>query len=206
MEVPLHWSTPPAWAELALEQPQALLSDHAHCELGAAASAQSMLLRRPGDARLVESMGALAVEELQHFRRVNRLLRSNSWSLAPAEKNPYVSGLHRILKQDHASGVSQTTPDYDASIVDRLLVAALIERRSLERFELLAEADSDGDIGRLYAELGPSEAGHARLFVELAQRFGPPDQVTARQGELSRAEGELIQGLPSGPRIHAGPA
>ncbi|MFT7542728.1 MAG: tRNA isopentenyl-2-thiomethyl-A-37 hydroxylase MiaE, partial [Gammaproteobacteria bacterium] len=57
MEVPLHWSTPPAWAELALEQPQALLSDHAHCELGAAASAQSMLLRRPGDARLVESMG-----------------------------------------------------------------------------------------------------------------------------------------------------
>ncbi len=206
MEVSLHWVTPPAWAELALEQPQALLSDHAHCELGAAAAAQSILLRRPGDARLVESMGALAVEELQHFRRVNRLLRANSWSLAPAEKNPYASGLHRIIKRDHASGVSQTTPEYDASIVDRLLVAALIERRSLERFELLTEADPAGEIGRLFAELGPSEAGHARLFVELAQRFGPPDQVAARLGELSRGEGELIRGLASGPRIHSGPA
>lgn len=199
--VPLRWATPRAWAEDALREPERLLVDHAHCELGAAAAAQSLLARRPGHARLVERMGALAVEELQHFRRVHRLLRARGAALRPAERNPYVAGLHRCLTP---RGAPAAEAEADVGMVDRLLVAALIERRSLERFELLA-AVGTGEVGALYAELAPSEAGHASLFVELAAEFGPPDLVDARLDALGLAEAQLVAGLPPGPRIHAGP-
>ena len=214
VDIPLYWHTPPSWAEAVLEEPDALLSDHAHCELGAAAAAQSLLARRPQDAFLVERMGAHAVEELQHFRRVHRLLRARGGTLVPAEKNPYVAGLHRLIASarqavpaatSRPTGGAPSPEGGDRGMVDRLLVAALVERRSLERFELLAQCDPEGELAKLYSELGPSEAGHARLFGELALRLGPPERVALRLEELARAESELIGGLPFCPRIHSGP-
>jgi len=207
MRVHLAWTTPPAWAGAALQEPLALLSDHAHCELGAAAAAQSLLARRPAAAGLVERMGALAVEELQHFRRVHRLLRELGGTLAPATRNPYVAGLHAAIApaRGSAAGDEPGDPRVDAGMVDRLLVAALIERRSLERFERLATADAGGALGRLYGELAPSEAGHASLFSELALAFGPEEHVANRLRELAAREGRLVRGLPPGPRIHSGP-
>lgn len=205
MKVGLTWHTPPAWAALALADPDALLSDHAHCELGAAAAAQSLLARRPANAQLVERMGALAVEELQHFRRVHKLLRARGADLTPAERNPYVAGLHKVISQAREQSAPSADTTYDAGMVDRLLVAALVERRSLERFELLAAAKGAGELGTLYGELAPSEAGHASLFVELAETFGDEERVHARLAELAEAEGALIRRLPPASRIHSGP-
>jgi len=196
----LRWHTPPGWAAAALVQPLALLVDHAHCELGAASTAQTLIARHPDEPELVDALAALAAEELRHFRRVHRLLRELGGELQPVRENPYARGLVRAI--DRAD---------PGALVDRLLVSALIERRSLERFELLAEActGEHARLGELFRELGPSEAGHARLFVDLAADLAPrhaPDvDVPARLAHWADHEARVVRGLPFAPRIHSGP-
>ena len=191
----LGWDTPPAWAEDALSDPLALLDDHAHCELGATVASQGLIARVPEDGELVERLSAVAVEEMRHFRQVHRLLRSLGGRLGPVRKNPYAEGLVKA-----ARGGSD-------DLLDRLLVAALIERRSLERFLLLADAPPVGDprVQELFRELGPSEAGHAHLFVELAAARRPAVALERRLAFWIEAEAALIRGLEPGPRIHSGP-
>lgn len=189
----LAWTTPATWAPAALAQPLALLSDHAYCELGAAAAAQGLLARRPEDSALVERLGAHAAEELRHFRQVHRLLVELGGVLGPVRRNPYAEGLLAHVERGAAG------------FLDRLLVFALIERRSLERFELLAAASTPGDrLGALYRELAPSEAGHAALFVELARERTDDAELERRLWRWIEREAALLATLPAGARIHAG--
>lgn len=191
----LAWRTPRAWAEAALEEPLALLSDHAYCELGAAAAAQGLLARKPDDARLVERLAAHAAEELRHFRHVHRALVELGGVLQPVRTNPYAEGLLAQVERG------------PRLLLERLLVFALIERRSLERFELLAEvAEERGSpLAALYAELAPSEAGHAALFLELARERAAAADLVPRLACWLEREAMLIRALPPGPRIHSGP-
>jgi tRNA-(ms[2]io[6]A)-hydroxylase len=190
----LAWRTPRAWAEVALARPHELLSDHAYCELGAAAAAQGLLARRPEDSRLVERLAAHASEELRHFRRVHQLLVALGGALGPVRTNPYAEGLLAAVERG------------PANLLERLLVFALIERRSLERFELLAAvAEPAGPLAALYHELAPSEAGHATLFVELARERFAPAEVERRLARWIEREAELVRTLPPGARIHSGP-
>lgn len=191
----LGWTTPRAWAEAALEQPLALLSDHAYCELGAAAAAQGLLARRPADSALVERLGAHASEELRHFRQVHRLLVELGGVLGPVRTNPYAEGLLAAVERG-ARG-----------LVDRLLVFGLIERRSLERFELLVEVGGEraSPLAALYAELAPSEAGHAALFLELARERTSAAELEARLARWVEREAVLLAGLAFAARIHSGP-
>jgi len=189
----LVWQTPPEWARAALAEPLALLSDHAHCELGAAAAAQSLLARHPQQSGLVERLSAHALDELRHFRQVHRVLLQLGGSLESVRKNPYAEGL--------LAGVERG----ERNLLDRLLVAALIERRSLERFQLLAAAAAE-PIARLYLDLAPSEAGHATLFVELAQELFPAGVVEQRLQRWLGHEAALVRSLPFAPRMHSGPA
>lgn len=197
-ELELAWATPPAWAEAALAEPLALLSDHAHCELGAASAAQGLLVRRPEQAELVERLSAHALDELRHFKRVHRLLVDLGGALAPVRRNPYAEGLLARAER----GPSQ--------LLERLLVAGLIELRSLERFQLLARharghAPELSDLADLYGELAPSEEGHARLFLELARDAFGAAAVAERWPVWLAREAELVQALAFGPRIHSGP-
>lgn len=189
----LAWETPREWAEAALAEPLALLSDHAQCELGAAAAAQSLLARHPGRTALVERLGAHALDELRHFRQVHRLLVELGGVLGPPRKNPYAEGLLSDVERG------------PRVLLDRLLVAALIERRSLERFELLRSAASQPVLEQLYAELAPSEAGHAALFVELARAEHPLEDVDARLARWIEREADLVRSLPFAARVHSGP-
>ena len=191
----LAWETPAGWAERALEFPLELLDDHAHCELGAAAAAQSLLARSSGKGELVERLSALAIEELRHFRSVHRLLVARGGALGSARTNPYADGLVRAAGRGARS------------LLDRLLAGALIERRSLERFELLAHAarGREPELARLYGELAPSEAGHGTLLIGLARELFPDEDVDARLQGWIALEGELIRSLPFAPRIHSGP-
>jgi tRNA-(ms[2]io[6]A)-hydroxylase len=176
-----------------LARPLALLADHAQCELGAAAAGQALIARYPDRPELVERMSALAIEELRHFRRVHRLLRERGGTLPTPSPNPYAEGLLRSARGS------------ENPLLDRLLVAALIERRSLERFELLADAAEDPELASLFAELGPSEAGHGRLFLELAREVASEPAVHGRLQHWTLLEARLIQGLAFGFRIHSGP-
>jgi len=191
----LAWATPAGWAAAALADPLALLSDHAHCELGAAAAAQGLLARRPEADELVERLTAHALDELRHFKQVHRLLRELGGSLAPVRVNPYAEALTSRCERGARN------------LLDRLLVAAVIERRSLERFELLAAAAAARQpaLAALYRELAPSEAGHAALFVELARDLFPGEDVPGRLARWVAFEGGTIGRLDFGPRIHSGP-
>jgi len=191
----LAWTTPCQWAAEALREPLALLSDHAYCELGAAAAAQGLLARRPGDSRLVERLAAHASEELRHFRQVHRLLVELGGALGYARRNPYAEGLLALVQRG------------PAGLLDRLLVFGLIERRSLERFQLLAEvaAERGSPLSALYAELAPSEEGHAALFLELARERVPAGELAERLQLWTEREARLVAGLPFAPCIHSGP-
>ncbi|MBM3267134.1 MAG: tRNA-(ms[2]io[6]A)-hydroxylase [Candidatus Sericytochromatia bacterium] len=183
--------TRPEWVAAACADTATLLADHAHCEKKAAATALSLISRHPEDARLVESMLHLAQEELGHFQRLFAVLRARRIPLPRDEADPYVNALLSLVRRDPA-----------VNLLDRLLVLSMVEARSCERFLLLAERLEDPDLARLYADLARSEEGHARLFVQLAERYVSNSAVAARLDEFRRHEAEIVARLPDLPRMH----
>ena len=188
----LRLSTPPAWAVRVAREPLVLLSDHAHCELKAAASAQALIARHPQKHALVDRLCAIAIEELEHFARVVALLRARGGELAPIERNPYAEAL-----------LARTAGGRDA-LLDRLLVSSLIEARSLERFRLLADHAADRDLAALYRDLVASEAAHRASFLRLARDHAGAERADARLAELEEAEAEIVASLPFAVRMHSG--
>ncbi len=189
----LDYATPPEWVARVEEDPLRLLSDHAHCELKAAASAQTLIVRNPRKGSLVRELAAVASEELAHFRLVIEALEARGGKLDFAEPSPYAEGL-----QSAAGGDS---PD---KLLDRLLLSHLIELRSLERFHLLAEYLADRELGAMYRGLMASEANHQALFVRLAKELHDPERVEAREAVLRAREGALVARLGFDGRMHCG--
>jgi len=188
--------TPPAWAETVARDLHALLSDHAHCELKAAASALTLLKRQSARPGLAQRVLPLIREEVEHAQRVLRELDARGWTLRVDAPSPYMTGLLA------AAGAPRRRQD---GYVDNLLVSALIEQRSHERFERLLECPALAGMAPLYRALAEAEERHGALFVELACAVAPPADVAARHAELARAEAALLAGLPCEPRIHSGP-
>ncbi|MGH8884067.1 MAG: tRNA-(ms[2]io[6]A)-hydroxylase [Egibacteraceae bacterium] len=189
----LRVPTPPGWAQVALADLPATMSDHAHAEKKAALSALSLLSREPGRTALVAKMARLAREELRHLDQVLAHLRARGWPLAPDRPDRYAGALLALRRRGGRG-----------DLVDRLLCAALIEARSWERLSLLGEAlaSTGHDLAAFYTELARSEAGHYRLFVDLAVAECPGEDVPARLGELAEAEATIVLGLPHEPRVH----
>jgi tRNA 2-(methylsulfanyl)-N6-isopentenyladenosine37 hydroxylase len=187
--------TPPGWAEVAIADLRSTMSDHAHAEKKAALNALSLLSREPQRTELVRRMARLAQEELGHLEAVLAHLRRRGWELAPDRPDRYAAAL---------LGLRRTASP--AALLDRLLCAALIEARSWERLQLLGavldEAADDAALGAFYRELAASEAVHYRLFVELARRECPAQDVDGRLAELADAEAAIVVGLPHEARIH----
>jgi tRNA-(ms[2]io[6]A)-hydroxylase len=186
--------TDAAWAAKAVLRVDAVLRDHAHCELKAASNALSLAARHPDDVQIVHALADLAREEMAHFQRVLSVLAARGLTLGPPSVDAYAANLRRAA---HALG----PPPGGTPLVDRLLVAALIEARSCERFKLLAiETAANPDRRELHAlwrELLASEAGHYRTFVDLALRAAGPDgnRVAGRLDRLAQAEGDIVLSL-----------
>jgi tRNA 2-(methylsulfanyl)-N6-isopentenyladenosine37 hydroxylase len=186
--------TDPAWATAAIRDIQAVLIDHAHCEIKAASNALSLAARHPGDLEIVRSLTDLAREEIDHFQRVVAVLAVRNLTLGPPPVDPYVAELRR-------AATDLPRRQGTAPIVDRLLVGALIEARSCERFKLLAEAAAgEEDLSALWSELLASEARHYRTFVALAERAAGGDRavVASRLAELAEVEGTIVSALARG--------
>lgn len=191
----LRHRTPPEWAATALQDPEGLLSDHAHCEKKAAVTALNLSLNLAGDPRAAVLLARLAEEELNHYRRVLELLQDHGWALRPDAGNAYAAALH--------AATGRGRPD---RLLDRLLVAALIEARSCERLKLLEEGAAAWQ-GRprawldLLLELERCEAGHALAYRSLAvERFGPA--ALDRLDALLEVEAEAIRGCPWRSAVH----
>jgi len=199
-DLPLRYVTPPAWAPSALLQPLELLNDHAHLEKKAATNALELLTRWPEPnppENWVAAMTAVARDEVEHLAVVSRLLARRGGRLAKQHANPYASGLHALVRRGRG-------PE---ELADRLMISALIEARSCERFRLLGEAEplrGDAELRKLYRGLWASEHGHYRTFVQLAEQILPAPAVAKRWAEMLDAEAVLIQRQPPGPRMHGG--
>jgi tRNA-(ms[2]io[6]A)-hydroxylase len=194
----LTTSTDPRWAEIAVADLPATLADHAHCEMKAATNALSLATRWPATPRLARALTDVAEEELRHFREVMTLLEARGIDLGRPEVDVYAAELRRAA---NVSGDKSPR----GSLADRLLVGALIEARSCERFRLLADAlGARGDaLASFYEELFACEARHYTTMVDLAiDVSGDEAQVRARLAELARAEGEIAARLGVRPTIH----
>lgn len=189
----LGYQTPASWAKRAAAEPLALLSDHAHCELQAAVACSALIARYPDRPKLVDLAARVISEEMVHFRRVVDLLREMGGELGDAGPSPYAEGLRRGSSGTRKSG-----------LLDRLLLAALIERRSCERFELLAESGADPRLVNLYSELAPEEVEHQRLFLDAARYECPNNDADGRLAQLVAVEAKLLPTLTFSARMHSG--
>jgi tRNA-(ms[2]io[6]A)-hydroxylase len=190
--------TPPRWAEIAADDLDSLLADHAHCEMKAATNALSLATRWPATPRVARALTDLAEEELRHFREVLALLEGRGVELGRPDVDAYAADLRRA-----ANASSDKTPA--GSLADRLLVGALIEARSCERFRLLADAlAARGDaLASFYEDLFASEARHYKTLVELAvEVLGDEPRVRERLAVIARAEGDIAARLGARATIH----
>jgi tRNA 2-(methylsulfanyl)-N6-isopentenyladenosine37 hydroxylase len=195
------------WLAVALANLDAVLVDHAHCEMKAASNALSLAVRASETPGVVAELVALAEEELAHFRRVFGELESRGVSLGPPPPDGYAAELRKTVRAHRYAALARQTPQAIDALVDRLLVAALIEARSCERFKLLSDAlrqRGPADLSLLYEELLAAEARHFRTFVDLARKVAQPDDdwVEARLREVALLEGEVASRLEGAPAIH----
>ena len=189
----LRYKTPSEWVARVEERPLELLSDHAHNELKAASTAQAWLLKHVDKPELVLQLSKLAMEEVGHFERVVKLLYARGGQLLRIDNNPYAEAL--------LSGSAETRKD---PFLDRLIVAALIEARSCERFILFAEHMRDEELRELYRDLVPCELEHNELFIDLVRDGFPGPRAEARIEQLFELEGQVIASAPFSYRMHSG--
>lgn len=194
-DLPLHSRTPLAWGRAVLADPISLLIDHAFLEKKAATNAMELLTRWPNDWNegWVETMTAVARDEAAHLAQVVRLLGRRGGRLDRFHKNPYANSLRLLVRKGEP-----------AEILDRLLVAALIELRSCERFAVLAAAASDSELADFYRALHSSELGHYKVFLKLAGDVTGAAAVQARWQQVLAAEARILAGQAAGPRVHSG--
>ena len=161
------------WAYAVLAEPVRLLIDHAFLEKKAATNALELLTRWPGDwlPGWVETMTSVARDEAAHLAQVMRILLRRGGRLDRVHKNPYANSLRLLVRKGDP-----------AEILDRLLVSAVIEVRSCERFAVLAAAGRDAELAGFYEALFTSEFGHYRVFLELARKNGERELPWRRAG------------------------
>ncbi len=180
------------WLPEALENIDAILLDHAHCEKKAASTAVGMLFRYADRHALMTPLSELAREELRHFEQVLRVIESRG------------NRFERMLPSTYAgrlcAAIRRTEPE---RMLDHLLCGALIEARSCERMQLLAEALEEPALRRLYSGLLASEARHHQMYVDLAAQYAGLSTAIERLEELSQHEAEVLS-KPAGPiRMHS---
>jgi tRNA-(ms[2]io[6]A)-hydroxylase len=186
----LRSRTDPRWVEVALSDLDATLGDHAHCEKKAAATAVKLCADYADRPDLVRKMARLAQEEMHHFLAVLNEMARRGRTLPPDGGDPYAQAMMRLVR----GGARR--------LLDQLLAGALIEARSCERLALLGEALGDERLRDLYRRFAAAEAGHERLFVELARAEGGAEAADRRLAELAAAEARIAADLPLLPRIH----
>ncbi|MEZ5478903.1 MAG: tRNA-(ms[2]io[6]A)-hydroxylase [Thiolinea sp.] len=189
--ITLRYTTPPPWTETVLADFDAFLQDHAAAEKKASGMALSMVAHYPDKADIVRTMTDLAVEELVHFKQVVRLMLKRGLTLASDEKDPYINALRKLFRQGT-----------ELFMLDRLLIAGIIEARGYERFGLIAAALPPGREQRFYQAITLSEGKHSALFVELAHAHFPAATVTQRLDELLDQEADLCAELPWRAALH----
>jgi len=193
MMLGLKLPTDPRWAKAAEMHLSEILTDHAYCEQKAASTAISLVVTYPELSDLVTEMAALAREEMSHFEMVHKRIVERGLTLGRERKDEYVAAVTKFFAP-HGDRMKR--------LVHRLLIAALIEARSCERFRVLSESVQDAELAQFYARLMASEANHYTLFLKFARTYGQRDEVDRLWKELLAFEAQVVASFTSPERVH----
>ena len=190
----LKHPTDPRWVNIAEKSIEDILVDHAYCEQKAASSCISLIVSYSDKQSIIDVLTPVVAEEWSHFERVIDELKKRGYPLGKQRKDQYVIALSSQMKK----GGSR-----EQQLVEKLLINALIEARSCERFKLLSQNIDDEDLKKFYYELMISEAGHYHNFISLAEEYMSKEYVASRWSELLDTEAAIMKALkPRADRMH----
>jgi tRNA-(ms[2]io[6]A)-hydroxylase len=189
----LKLPTDPRWVDIAQKNINEILTDHAYCEQTAASAAISFIVQYPEYPELVDAMSDLAREEMEHFQMVHDQIKKRGLKLGYERKDDYVKKLRQFFKGG----------DRVHQLTDNLLLAAMIEARSCERFRVLSEGIEDSELKTFYAELMKSEAVHYTMFLKFAREIGGAVMdVDKKWQDFLSYEAKVIATFGKTERIH----
>lgn len=190
----LELPTDPRWVDIASISLEAILVDHAYCEQKAASSCISLIIKFPEFDEMVDVLTPVVAEEWQHFESVMQQIRKRGFKFGFPRKDNYVVQLQSFVRK----GGSRKD-----QVSELLLMNALIEARSCERFKLLSKNLEDEELSAFYHELMISEAGHYVNFIQLAKKYQDPEKVERRWQEWLNHEKNVMKDLEvRGDRMH----
>lgn len=180
----LKLPTDPRWVDIVEKNIEEILTDHAYCEQKAASNAISTIVKFPEYPDVVEAMGELVKEEMEHFQMVHRELLKRNLKLGRERKDEYIHDLLKFIKRGG---------NKEQQFVEQMLFGAMVEARSCERFRLLSEEISDPGLRDFYRELMESEARHYTLFLKFAKKYAKSIDVDKRWKEFLAYEASLME-------------
>ena len=189
----LKLPTDPRWVNIVEKNIQEILTDHAYCEQKAASNAISIIVKFPQYSDVVEAMGELVKEEMEHFQMVHREIQNRGLELGKERRDEYI---HDLLSYITKGG------DEEQQFVERMLFAAMVEARSCERFRLLSEELEDPALKIFYRELMESEARHYIMFLNFARKYAVRIDVDKRWKEFLEFEASLMAKYGKKETIH----
>lgn len=190
----LELATDPRWVDIAEKSLEEILVDHAFCEQKAASTCISLIVKYSDKKEIVERVSPIVSEEWAHFRRVVKELNTRGFELGVKRKDEYVVKLMQF---------QQKGGDRDINLVDKLLISAMIEARSCERFRLLSLHITDDSLKDFYHEFMVSEAQHYKEFLSLAKCYQSEEYVMKRWDEMIVFEAEIMANMiPRADRMH----
>jgi tRNA-(ms[2]io[6]A)-hydroxylase len=189
----LQFETETSWAEIAKVNLQQILTDHAFLEQKAASNAVSIIINYSEETELVKEMSNIAIEEMQHFKMVHLLMVKRGMVLGREQKNDYAVRLQKFFPK---------TKNRTDALVQRLLVAALIEARSCERFKVFSENMEDEELKKFYRNLMISEANHYTTFLQFAREYQDREIVDKKWAALLTFEAEMMKERGHLAKIH----
>lgn len=188
----LPCKTPEGWLDKATTELEILLIDHANCEKKAASTALNLLYRYTDNNQLLQKMSRLAREELRHFEQVAAIMNRRGIKYRQVSASRYASGLHELVRKSEPG-----------KLIDTLIVGALIEARSCERFAALAPR-LDAELGAFYLSLLKSEARHFEDYLKLAGQAASGSDIGSRIELFQQREKELVESPDQDFRFHSG--
>ncbi|NLP59159.1 tRNA-(ms[2]io[6]A)-hydroxylase [Lutibacter sp. B1] len=189
----LQFETATSWAEIAKNDLRQILTDHAFAEQKAAANATSIIINYSEETELVQEMALIAIEEMQHFKMVHDIMVKRGMTLGQGTKNDYALHLQSFFPK---------TKDRLESLIQRLLIAGLIEARSCERFKVFSENMEDAELSKFYLDLMASEANHYATFLNFARKYQDKEIVNKKWKGLLEYEAEFMKSRGIKAKVH----
>ena len=188
----LEYTTSKDWIEAVMNDFNSFLQDHADCERKASAMAMSFVAKCPDKTKIIPELIETALEELEHFKEVYKIMQKRGVSLKKDMKpDQYIQQLMDCIRAQP-----------EERLLDRMLLASIIECRGAERFRMIAEAIQEEELKKFYKTLWTSEAKHGNIFVSMALEYYEENEVYRRLKELIKKEAEICSKLSFRAALH----